>query len=70
MQFTREAQELMVDSVRSAPLGETEFRHIAELGNMYLARDDAPEGDEYVTLMLVSIDDAPHKICQKVLPGS
>ena len=70
MQLTRESQKLIVDQARRSPLGESEFRHIVELGNMYLAREDASEREEYVALLFVKIDDAPYKICKRISPGS
>lgn len=66
MQFTRSAQLLIRDLARSSSVGDSEFRRIVGIGNMYLAHEDAPEQDEYVVLLGVSIDEVPYKICRKL----
>lgn len=63
MQFTRTAQEMILNTVRESPLQETEYRRIDGMGAMYVAREEAPAKSGYHVLMTVKLDQVLHKIC-------
>ena len=65
MQFTKTAQEKILNTVRESPLQETEYRRIEGMGAMYVARDEAPAKSGYHVLMTVKLDQVPHKICMR-----
>ena len=65
MQFTRAGQLKIINVVRDSPLGESEYRRISGMGATYLARENAPQQDEYAVLAILEIDGAPHKLCRR-----
>ena len=66
MQFTKSAQEMILNMVRESPLQENEYRRIEGLGQMYLVLEETPEDGEYTTLVTVRLDGIPHRICRRI----
>ena len=66
MQFTKSAQEAILNMARESPLQGNEYRRIEGLGQMYLVLEETPEDGGYTTLVTVRLDGIPHRICRRV----